>query len=320
MSIDENRHESADNTEKPARFIGQDTVSGYLTYEIFQPSVSARIQATKQVGKDRQRTVLGALAVHADFSGVAKVSQLRLAQDLDIDRRDIRNCLDALEQAGLIQLLREGGKGRPSHYAVLPDFVENLKTRPQHAGQHGGQHAGQHAGHARHKIEIEIETPPPAKNSRTQVKGDLTPTGQEVMRTLLDRADYTGAQNYEAVRAKKRRDYLPIVKAWEQEQPQGDPVDWCLQRLQPTGGTPKPVTTYHAATYSHLKDNKCPHGCRGAGDFIVKENGRDVGFTNCVCRGGTVSLSGQTPHTPTDPQQATDKDPVKELRTRLRAG
>jgi hypothetical protein len=141
------------------------------------------------------------------------------------------------------------------------------------------------------------------------------------MKELLDRADYTNAKNYNAVRAAKKRDYLPIVQAWEQQQPQGDPVDWCLSQLQGKNGQPKPATTYHQLHWQHLVEGACEHGCKGAQSFLVKENGRDVGFTNCVCAGGTMSLQEQIP-TKTQTKTATqntDRDPIKELSKRLRA-
>jgi hypothetical protein len=135
------------------------------------------------------------------------------------------------------------------------------------------------------------------------------------MKELLNRADYTNAKNYNAVRAAKKRDYLPIVQAWEQQQPQGDPVDWCLERLQGNNGKPKPAASYHQLHYKHLIDDACPHGCKGAQEFLVKENGRDVGFTDCVCKGGTVSL----PKQPQPAAKTEQIDPVKELSARLRA-
>lgn len=297
MSIDHNPPSgaAAGNPNAPApRFISPDSIAGFLSYAVSQPAVSQRLAGTntRHIGRETQRSVLAALAVHADSRGVTKISQQRLADDLLLDRRDIRNCLTELAQIGLIRLVQAGGKRAANQFLVLPDLVAELTQTPRViGGDIGGDIGGGLGGDTRHKEE-EQEQIPPRKNA-TRQPGRLSRAGREIMNKLLDTADYSGAANRRAVRAKKEREYLPTVLAWEQQQPPGDPVAWCVKELRRDGHQFPPVTTLHALPPHTDQPNSCAHGCNGRGEYLVKNDDREVGYRNCLCNGGQTALVKQ---------------------------
>jgi hypothetical protein len=36
--------------------------------------------------------------------------------------------------------------------------------------------------------------------------------------------------------------------------------------------------------------DSCAYGCHGAGMYLVKNDDREIGFSDCVCTGGSSSL------------------------------
>jgi len=149
---------------------------------------------------------------------------------------------------------------------------------------------------------IETETEPQPEPDRfTGVnlgggENELTEKGGDLLTELLTQEDYNGVRNYQAVRAKKRRDYLPIVREWEQVQPPGNAVEWCRHKLlgtQPT--TPQAVHEYNPPRWARKDDQQpCEHGCDGFGVFVYTLNGKEIGLSDCVCNGGDISKKEPT--------------------------
>jgi hypothetical protein len=75
-----------------------------------------------QIGTDRVGRVLVALVQYADATGMAWPSADLLAADVSgITRRDARNALDLLAEAGLIRAAEERKRGRALRWRILAD-------------------------------------------------------------------------------------------------------------------------------------------------------------------------------------------------------
>lgn len=151
------------------------------------------------------------------------------------------------------------------------------------------------------KVETETEPQPePERFTGVNLGGgekELTEKGGELLTELLAQEDYTGVRNYQAVRAKKRQTYLPIVREWEQLQPPGDPVTWCRHKLLGTQpNTPQAVHEYNPPRWARKEGQQtCEHGCDGFGVFVYTLNGKEIGLSDCVCSGGDITKKEQ-PH------------------------
>jgi len=225
-----------DTPQNKRRYASLDNIAGYLPYAVqTDPRITERLRSSKQIGRAWQRVVLGSLAVHTNEQGIARISQERIAHDLDIDRRDVRNALTELQQAGLIEPVGKGGKGKTQGYLVLPFIVKEIQNDLQHGGQVGGevggQHGGQHGGLSRHKVEVEIETPLHQKPERKRQVADKG-GGDELLEICIEKDLAKRPTNPGATLARQlKTEYTNLLHEARMQFPKGqdsDIVTWCV--------------------------------------------------------------------------------------------
>jgi DNA-binding Lrp family transcriptional regulator len=236
-----------------------------------------------------------------------------IAEETNIHISTVKRLMAGLEQLGWItrtgQLIRHQGRGAPQVEFCLtfyPPALELMRTssptsRPTSSHVATDNLAKPNATKGGdEKTETETEPQPePERFTGVNLGGgenELTEKGGDLLTELLAQEDYTGVRNYQAVRAKKRRDYLPIVREWEQVQPPGNAVEWCRHKLlgtQPT--TPQAVHEYNPPRWARKDDQQpCEHGCDGFGVFVYTLNGKEIGLSDCVCNGGDISKKEPT--------------------------
>jgi hypothetical protein len=84
----------------------------------------------------RRRTVLLALALHADHRGHARPSVTTLAEWAGLDRRHTQTALRELQAAGELECVWRSPRGRPSEYRIVVDLDGN-PTAPHTARSNG---------------------------------------------------------------------------------------------------------------------------------------------------------------------------------------
>ena len=303
----------------------------------------------ENVGTDRAWRVLMALANRADeTTGRMYASDRTQERDTGLNRRGvIQPVRQVLEQAGwLVDTGKRQARGVKVYELVVPGYCRptssgegDLATKTvdnQVSGEASGSGSGLGSGEGDLAQTEQNRTTPltPQKGERRKRPAgekELSTEGSELLTQLLDSEDYSGARSVTAVRATKRREYLPIVQAWERERPNADPVTWCRAQLR--GYAPKPVQ--HHTDQLPTGSPDCPHGCEGQGfhQFYDSEVMHQV-TRKCVCAGGTYSLIDT--HQATTERVSADKasntyipapgaqadpqsDPVQELSRQLRA-
>jgi hypothetical protein len=249
----------------------------------------------------------------------------------------VKRLLAGFEQLGWItrtgEEIRYQGRGAPTVEYVLTFYpkawteYEKWRTSSQTSSHRATDNVGKaNTGKALpEKIDTETEPQPetkpqPQPGSLGNGEEGLSKEGIELLTYLLDTENYAGARNERAVRATKKRDYLPIVKAWERERPQGDPATWCRHKY--LGTSP---AQYMPPLPTGNPD--CPT-CNGKGTYNTPnpEGGWRAIYCDCTQkdtptttervsadRGATTYLP--SPSAPADPQS----DPVSELTRRLKA-
>lgn len=101
----------------------------------------APIESTKQAGVDRIRHVLLLLIEYAAGDGIAYPSSQTLADQIaNLNRRDVRNALDALAEQGFIERV-PGPARRSVSWRVLPDLA-GMPAKRDVAGDLAGDLAG----------------------------------------------------------------------------------------------------------------------------------------------------------------------------------
>lgn len=271
---------------------------------------------TRHIGENGL-ALLVYLCDHTNREGVFFMSARSMQEGADIATiREVRRLLAGFTELGWITPTGETvsyyGRGTPTPvYALtlLPGVVVNAKSdlssvpgdtpKTTEKTTEPLTHKGENEKTDR-KTEPEPEPQPePERFTGVNLGGgenELTEKGGDLLTELLAQEDYTGVRNYQAVRAKKRRDYLPIVREWEQVQPPGNAVEWCRHKLlgtQPT--TPQAVHEYNPPRWARKDDQQpCEHGCDGFGVFVYTLNGKEIGLSDCVCNGGDISKKEPT--------------------------
>lgn len=114
------------------------------------------LPSSRQVGSDRVGRVLVALVQYADGQGMAWPSADTLAADVSgLSRRDVRNALEALADAGLIVATEPRGRGRVTPWRIVrpvdneagtPATIRDANLAGNVAGNVAGELAGNMAG------------------------------------------------------------------------------------------------------------------------------------------------------------------------------
>jgi len=289
----------------------------------------------ENVGTDRSWRVLMSLANRAhENTGKMTASDRTQERDTGLERRGVvQPVRKALEQAGwLVDTGKREAKGVKVYELIVPGYCRpsssgeaDLATKTvdnQVSGVASGVGSGVGSGEGDlAQTKLNRTSPPTSPKGRQSGQEGLTQEGIELLTHLLDSEDYSGARNERAVRAAKKRDYLPIVKAWEQERPQGDPATWCRHKylgITPAQHMP-PLPTGNP---------DCPT-CNGKGTYNTPnpEGGWRAVYCTCTQKDTQnptterVSADKATntyipsPSAPADPQS----DPVRELTRRLKA-
>jgi hypothetical protein len=117
--------------------------------DLIRWALGAQLPSTRAIGQHATGRVLVALATYANPEGIAWPSTYTLESDLSgLNRRDIRNALEALEQAGLIANVGRVGRSiRWRLSAGYPADVPQLEWAGESAGEWAGEWAGESAGY-----------------------------------------------------------------------------------------------------------------------------------------------------------------------------
>jgi hypothetical protein len=242
--VEQSHTNQTDTPKNGGRYIALDNVAGYLYWAVqTDPRISELLQSSKQAGRMLQRVVLASLAVHANDQGIARVSQERIAQDIAVDRRDVRNALTQLHQVGLINPAGKAVKGKTQGYLVLPFVVvekqRQLEETTEHGGQHGGEVGGQHGGRpgglSRHKVEVEIE--PPLQQKRQAKDSTATDPGgiEGIIKLCIERdLKQHPTQVGTGLRKKMHTQYSELVTTARERYPNAVTdtaiVTWCVNQ------------------------------------------------------------------------------------------
>lgn len=293
----------------------------------------------ENVGTDRAWRVLMSLANRAhENTGKMTASDRTQERDTGLERRGvIQPVRKALEQAGwLVDTGKREAKGVKVYELIVPGYCRpsssgegDLATKTvdnQVSGVASGVGSGVGSGEGDlAQTELNRTSPPTSPKGRQAGQEGLTQEGIELLTHLLNTENYSGLRNERAVRTAKRRDYLPIVKAWEQERPQGDPATWCRHKY--LGTTP----AQYVPPMPQGQEN-CPHGCNALGYHMIRDEVGVATTKKCTCVGGNYPTTQEpttervsadkatttylpSPSAPADPQS----DPVRELTRRLKA-
>jgi DNA-binding MarR family transcriptional regulator len=82
----------------------------------------------------RDHAVLDVIACHASKEGRAWPSRETIAREAGIDKSKVSFCVRRLEEKGVLEVARGGGRGRANHYRIIPD-EEALRCASQPATQ-----------------------------------------------------------------------------------------------------------------------------------------------------------------------------------------
>jgi hypothetical protein len=211
----------------------------------------------------------------------------------------VKRLLAGFEQLGWItrtgEEIRYQGRGAPTVEYVLTFYpkawteYEKWRTSSPTSSHRATDNVGKaNTGKALpEKIDTETEPQPetkPQPGSLGNGEEGLSKEGRELLTHLLDTENYSGARNERAVRAAKKRDYLPIVKAWEKERPPGDPATWCRHNY--LGTIPKTSPIQYLPPVPQGQEN-CPHSCSNGVHMIIDPDTQGWTSRWCVCAGGT---------------------------------
>jgi hypothetical protein len=127
------------------------------TSDLTRWALAVTLPKSPQIGADRVGRVLVALVQYADAERVAWPSADTLASDVSgVTRRDVRNALDVLVNAGLIEHTQAAKRGRTMRWLIAPNVagmpansqpVENVAGMPATASAElAGELAGNKAG------------------------------------------------------------------------------------------------------------------------------------------------------------------------------
>jgi hypothetical protein len=108
-------------------------------------ALAADLPSNRSIGQHAVGRVLVALATYANRDGIAWPSTYTLADDVSgLSRRDIRNALEALDDAGVIT--KAGKAGRATRWRLNAPDEEAGDPAHRRAGEQAGQWAGEWAG------------------------------------------------------------------------------------------------------------------------------------------------------------------------------